>query len=204
MSNTEHALVWLDVETTAVRPDDGQLLEVGVKATPLTDPHPILFDYHAVIRHTGINLTVQNLHAVRMHLANGLIDECLDRESEDTKPVAAMLEELTAGLTSLAESGYILHPAGTNVDFDLDWLDHAYNRLIATATPQNPERYRFRTPLNYRKLDMSTIRLTCMAMGDDPYGRDHTGTHRVDDCLDRDMTEHGEWIEWMNRRDGNE
>ncbi|RYN04968.1 hypothetical protein [Bifidobacterium animalis] len=201
MSNTEHVLVWLDVETTAIRPDDGQLLEVGVKATPLTAPGRILFDYHAVIRHAGINLTAQTIHAVRMHIANGLIDECLNRESGNAKPVATMLEELTEGLTALAESGYILHPAGTNVDFDLDWLDRAYSRLTATAAPGNPDRCRFRAPLNYRKLDMSTIRLTCMAMGDDPSGHNHTGTHRVDDCLHRDMTEYGEW---MNHQKGNE
>lgn len=36
---------------------------------------------------------------------------------------------------------------------------------------------------------------------DDPYGHNHTGTHRVDDCLHRDMTEYGEW---MNHQKGNE
>ena len=65
-------------------------------------------------------------------------------------------------------------PAGTNVDFDIDFL---------TRLDLNPDRW-----LSYRKFDLTTLRryLTFLNCPEDPY-KTHAGTHRVCDCIRRDI-----------------
>lgn len=80
-----------------------------------------------------------------------------------------------------------LHPAGTNVDFDLRYLKHN----LAISIP-SINRW------SHRHLDLSTFRLTDMALGQDPYDSSHTTTHRGLTCIRRDIED---YKRYMNRLD---
>ena len=79
-------------------------------------------------------------------------------------------------LESLSQR-FTLVPAGTNVDFDIDFL----KRLDL-----NPDRW-----LSYRKFDLTTLRryLTFLDCHENPY-KTHAGTHRVRDCIRRDINDY--------------
>lgn len=79
-------------------------------------------------------------------------------------------------LDSLSQR-FTLVPAGTNVDFDLDFL----KRLNL-----NPDAW-----LSYRKFDLTTLRryLTFLDCPEDPY-KGHNGSHRVRDCIRRDINDY--------------
>ena len=79
-------------------------------------------------------------------------------------------------LDSLSQR-FMLVPAGTNVDFDIDFL----KRLDLA-----PDRW-----LSYRKFDLTTLRryLRFIDCPEDPY-KTHAGTHRVRDCIRRDINDY--------------
>lgn len=49
---------------------------------------------------------------------------------------------------------------------------------------------------NHRKLDLSTYRLSDMALGHNPY-QDHTGNHMVEDCIRRDRNDYTAYLDIM-------
>lgn len=84
-------------------------------------------------------------------------------------------------------SQYTLHPAGTNVDFDLRQLDVHLSRHLNHPIAEG---------LHHRKLDLTTLRLTDQAIGRDPY-QNHAGTHRVQDCIRRDRNDYANYLDIM-------
>lgn len=172
-------LVWIDVETTGLDPDKGDLLEVELVLTDLKGEK--LDRVHHVIAHdadtikTGIDHG--GLNAIAMHFRNDLLVESLTGRTASTITLASL--EINDKLREWAD-GHRLHPAGTNVDFDLAWL----NRHLTYTTRLNQ--------LNHRKLDLTSLRLTGLALGHDPYQNGHgpDATHRTRDCLTRDLTEY--------------
>lgn len=190
---TKHYLLWIDLETTAIKPEDGQLLEVGMRITnldgsevaPQTVNAPYAFS--TIIPHARLNYTRATERAFKMHQENGLLSmvfrykkqlsigtwllDCIDKLQDNNGPHA------------------VLHPAGTNVDFDFEWLNDKQPALFNSPL--------WESNVSYRKLDMSAIRLTLTAVGIDPYKANHKTTHRVDDCLDRDILDYISYIEWV-------
>lgn len=194
-ANNEHLLLWIDTETTAIKPEDGQLLEIGMRITNL-DGTPLVgegdydpYKFSTVIPHSRINYTRDTAYAIHMHQNNGLLDEVLDKEQSKKEDI--WLVESFDRLASVSGGQHItLHPAGTNVDFDLAWLK-AYNKSLFTSPMWN-------NGVSYRKLDLSTIRLTLETVDINPYGNGKKKpTHRVNDCLDRDIRDWMHWIEWV-------
>ena len=190
----KHYLLWIDVETTAVKPEDGQLLEVGVaitnmEGTVLYGPKSI------VIKRQRLELNDDTKHAILgMHTANDLINQVLVPYLPKTvefqcKP---LLDDLCAQLAGAKEAGCTIHVAGTNVQFDIDWLTKA--ELWSYFEPY----------VSHRRLDMSAIRLTLTAVGIDPYKANHKTTHRVYDCIDRDIHDWKNWIQWVQEHNEND
>lgn len=184
-----HLLAWIDVETTGLNPNNASILEIGVIITDLRATQT-LAGFHRVISTDRIDITPGNRKAIDMHMANGLIDECLgtapmpepsgplandltDRETTPAKPAMAA-DDLSDFLEAFT-APYHLHPAGTNPDFDLRFLT---TLTIAVRA------------LDYRKLDLTTLRLAALANGADPYHLHPAGTHRVLDCLHRDLDDY--------------
>ena len=177
---TPEYLLWIDVETTAIDPDDGDLLEVGMV---LTDMRGMLAEnprYWLVKDQHSISINAATIDAIGMHWKNGLIKEVCALEACNGLAVAKEIRETIDGWSQNA----IVYPAGTNVDFDLHWLC-AHFGLHNTIGK-----------LSHRKLDLTTPRLMDAANGLDPYAS-HATTHRVEDCLNRDLTEYRQRIEQM-------
>lgn len=174
-------LVWIDVETTGLNPDKGDLLEAELVLTTLTGEE--LDRIHHVIAHDAdiIKTAIDNggLNTIAMHFRNDLLIESLTGRNASTLTLAGL--EINDKLREWSD-GRHLHPAGTNVDFDLAWLTHHLpytNRL---------------NQLNHRKLDLTSLRLTNLALGHNPYQHGHDTTHRTSDCLNRDLNEYRQWL----------
>ena len=155
------ALLWLDFETTGTDRNDSLPLEVGMECTDVLGEHSY-GSLHRIIRPDYLDLLDMSPIAFSMHADNGLLFELLNGSAHDdcVDAVANAVEEY---LESLSQR-FILVPAGTNVDFDIDFL----KRL-----DMNPDRW-----LSYRKFDLTTLRryLTFLDCPEDPYGT-HSGTH---------------------------
>lgn len=195
--NKHHMLLWLDVETTAINPADGQLLEIGMRITELDGTYPdcdngaVDFAFERPLHKRVVAYTAATAHAIRMHQDNGLLDEVatpqtppVDDEKQATLWLSHCIDVLQDGKPPV-----VLHVAGSNPAFDRAWLDERF--------PGLPDSDVWADSVSYRNLDLSAIRLTLLTVGLDPYGRTHTGTHRVHDCLDRDMREWGQWVDWV-------
>lgn len=124
--------------------------------------------------------------AFSMHTDNGLLFELMGGSvrNDSMVVVANAVEEF---LDSLSQR-FSLVPAGTNVDFDLDFL----RRLNL-----NPDAW-----LTYRKYDMATIRRLVTVLGaPDPYQGD-SGPHRVKSCIARDIKDYKAMLETLAVKTG--
>ncbi|PST49325.1 hypothetical protein COO72_02390 [Bifidobacterium callitrichos] len=173
-------LLWVDIETTGLDPNISDILEIGMILTDETAAH----ETGRFIRVTNpglIEVDKDALTAMRMHLANGLLDQAL------TAPVPehayeTVAIELQDWLVSMADR-YTLHAAGTNVRrFDLPMLQETIADTV--------EGFTISDYLHYRDMDMSGLRRLAHSLGHDPYKNNHKGTHRVVDCLSRDIAEY--------------
>lgn len=168
------ALLWLDFETTGTDRDDSLPLEVGMECTDVLGEHSY-GSLHRIIRPDYLDLLGISQVAFSMHTDNGLLFELLNGSPQDdcANAVSNAVEEY---LDSLSQR-FTLVPAGTNVDFDIDFL----KRL-----DMNPDRW-----LSYRKFDLTTLRryLTFLDCPEDPY-EGHSGTHRVRYCIRRDINDY--------------
>lgn len=172
-------LLWVDTETTDTDPVIMQLLEIGLRVTTMQgqplDGLTVTVPKSNIIIHTPHQLT-----AIRMHTDNHLLQDCLTAANKNHTPAEAL--DQAADFIRRYATQYTLHPAGTNPDFDLQALK---------TMPQTASALRH---VSYRKLDMSTLRLLQLAGDGDPYGAHEPGSHRVDDCLDRDIAEYQEYM----------
>lgn len=170
MTDTKtEALLWIDTETTAVNPSDGQLLEVGLMLTDMTGTtiEPIRA---WTIRHDSISFTPRTEYAIYLHTRNGLIDESFTHGTDSTHAARTILETLTRYADQ-----HRLHPAGTNVDFDLDWIE---SKLDLDTDM-----------LDYHKLDLTPLRMLIRQTHPEPHTHQPT-RHRVAECLQRDVSEY--------------
>ncbi|MCH9274981.1 ribonuclease [Bifidobacterium amazonense] len=178
-------LLWIDVETTGISRTDSKLLEVGMIVTGMdgVEAHD---QFTSIVRPSECSLFDVSPAALRMHLANGLWDQIAGDEHEAVGyPIIAL--NLKEWLQDEA-SRYTLHPAGTNVDYDIDILDHQLGEY------NGPDW--IRSYVSHRKLDLSAFRMADIALGHNPY-RDHAGTHRVQDCISRDRSDYAMYLDIM-------
>lgn len=166
-------LLWIDTETTALDPADGDLLEIGMLATDLTADNE-LAGFFQVIGHDLTTMPIGTTTATRMHLDNGLLDEVSDPTLPDPDTVAKNLREFLWNLTS---RNHVI-PSGTNLQFDYEWIN--------AKLPDSGL-----TLLSHRRNDLTTNRIQLKALGQDPYNPDrHATTHRVRSCIARDINEY--------------
>lgn len=165
-------LLWMDVETTGLDPDHDRILEVEMRCT---DMRGVLCvgGFHRVIglAERNVSITDENFKAWRMHCANGLLEDALDGGYTE-EAAANALEEY---VDSLAQS-FTLHPAGSNPQFDLDFLRRLDPDIVRR--------------MSHRKLDVTTLRhLADWFTDETPYGR-HSSRHRVRWCIERDISDY--------------
>lgn len=168
------ALLWLDFETTGTDRAYSLPLEVGMECTDVLGEKSY-GAYHHVIRPDCLDLLDMSPLVFSMHSDNGLLFELLNGSAQDDC-VGAVANAVEEYLDSLSQR-FTLVPAGTNVDFDVDFL----KRLNL-----DPDAW-----LSYRKFDLTTLRryIRFLDCPEDPY-KGHDGTHRVRDCIRRDINDY--------------
>lgn len=168
-------LLWLDVETTALDPTRGQLLEVGMAVTGMDGETPDDVDDRLirtwVIEHDAIRLCPDTAWAVDVHTRNGLVGETF---GDDAVGAYTAAKQINGVLTDWAGK-YTLHPAGTNVDFDIKWIRSRLELHLDM--------------LHYRKLDLTALRFLMRQVTLGAYFEPSTD-HRVTTCLNRDIKEY--------------
>ena len=171
------ALLWMDVESTGLDANKCSILEIGLRCTTLD----------AMREHALLEAVV---HISRETMLSAqLLAQC-----ETSDPVRCSPEAIARKTVRFIKdmSGmYTLHPAGTNIQrFDLPIV----LRFCATAE-------RIDDLLSYRALDLTALRLTAKTLGRDPYTHRAKPTHRVHDCLDRDIAEYRHYLTLMNPKE---
>lgn len=183
-----HMLLWIDTETTGLDPNQCELLEVGMQVTDLK-AETRGGSLHLIVHPDNVRNWANHpemLKAYEMHLDNGLLDTVMDADTNEFG-YANVARNLYEWMQNEAIE-YELHPAGTNVDYDIDLLTNQLGPHL------HPDWLRQLT--NHRKLDLSTYRLSDMALGHNPY-QDHTGNHRVEDCIRRDRNDYTAYLDIM-------
>lgn len=164
-----HMLLWIDTETTGISRTDAKILEIGMIVTSL-DAAEEGGRFISPVRPDDVSLYDLDPYVLRMHLDNGLLDTVMETEPNEFN-YANVARNLGEFIRDEA-SQYELHPAGTNVDYDIDVLT------------------------NHRKLDLSTYRISDLALDHNPY-KGHAGTHRVEDCIRRDRNDYANYLDIM-------
>lgn len=178
-----HMLLWIDTETTGISRTNAKLLEIGMIVTSMDgiEEHD---RFICPVRPDHVSLYDLDPKVLRMHLDNGLLDTVMETEPEEFG-YANVARNLGAFLDTEA-SQYVLHPAGTNVDYDIDVLTNQLGPHL------HPDWLRQLT--NHRKLDLSTYRISDLALDHNPY-QNHAGTHRVQDCIRRDRNDYANYLD---------
>lgn len=173
MTRKPNALLWIDTETTSIDPKHGDLLEIGVICTNMDATEQIAC-HHAVIHHERLTINGSNLKALEYHLTNHLLEQVFDESNPDQDMAA---NDLCEFINALADQ-YTLHLAGTNVQFDVDWVrEHLEDAGI--------------DGLSHRRQDITGLRLAFQAIGLDQYDpEEHATNHRTGRCLSRDIREY--------------
>lgn len=177
-----HMLLWIDTETTGISRTDAKILEIGMIVTNL-DGTEDGDRFILPVRPDHVSLYDIDPKVLRMHLDNGLLDTVMETEPEEFG-YANVARNLGAFLNDQL-SQYTLHPAGTDVDFDLRQLDVHLSRHLEHPITQG---------LHHRKLDLTSFRLADQAIGGNPY-QNHAGTHRVQDCIRRDINDYTAYLD---------
>lgn len=172
MNDKPTILLWIDTETTALDPADGDLLEIGMLATDLK-AETELAGFFQVISHDLTTMPIGTTTATRMHLDNGLLDEVALPTQPDPDTVGRNLRDFLWNLTS---RNHVI-PSGTNIQFDYEWIN--------AKLPDSGLAL-----LSHRRNDLTTNRIQLKALGQDPYDQRHHTTHRVRSCIDRDISEY--------------
>lgn len=180
-----HKLLWIDLETTGISRTDAKILEIGMIVTNL-DGTEDGDRFILPVRPDHVSFYDLDPKVLRMHLDNGLLDTVMETEPEEFG-YANVARDLGAFLDTEA-SQYVLHPAGTNVDYDIDVLTNQLGPHL------HPDWLRQLT--NHRKLDLSTYRISDLALDHNPY-QNHAGTHRVQDCIRRDRNDYANYLDIM-------
>ena len=170
-------LLWIDTETTSINPNYGQLLEIGIILTDMQGNPPFgdcseHNEWRWVIKHNAIRFTPETAYAITaLHTRNGLIDETFTQKSVRDDVAAKQIRTLLGKL----HDRFKLHPAGTNIDFDLEWL--------RAELLLNLEQF------DYHHLDMSSLRMLMQQVALGAWAKQATD-HRVMTCLNRDIQEY--------------
>lgn len=178
-----HKLLWIDLETTGISRTTAKILEIGMIVTSM-DGSTEHDRFICPVRPDHVSLYDLDPTVLRMHLDNGLLDTVMETEPNEFG-YANVARNLGEYLKDEAAQ-YKLHPAGTNVDYDIDLLD---NQLAPYLHPDW-----LRQLTNHRKLDLTAFRIADLALGHNPY-QGHAGTHRVKDCIRRDRNDYATYLD---------
>lgn len=160
MTNPEHDLLWLDLETTGLRPaTDYNILEIQVIKTDwqLSNVAPV---FHATIRTPESALGKMNDFVQNMHTENGLLADV----REATETLLDVEKRLNKAIDVCYGDGATPILAGSSIDFDREYL-RAWMPAVSDR-------------LHYRLFDVSSLKLAQQAVLHVPF-RKGGGNHRA-------------------------
>lgn len=182
-------LLWVDVETTAIAPCDGELLEVGMCVTDSLGLPAKGALTSWVIPHKSLTVNETTLGAIAgMHSTNGLLHACVSDKpgGEIASIIRGEVIEMNQYLDAASAKFDELRIAGRNPQFDVSWI-----------TEKLPE-VQLESHTSHRRLDMSTVSLMSelLELG---IGRVETD-HRVTTCLANDISEYRTVMDRLRKR----
>lgn len=134
--NPKGQLVWVDLETSCIKPEDGQILEVAVL---VTDHRVETIGYQSELISITTNIKSWEAWPRRVHTASGLIEDC----TRYGRPIHEGEDQLIAYLTDILPEGYKPPLCGSSVHFDRAWMEAYMPRLLKL--------------FSYRQVDVSTF-----------------------------------------------
>ena len=189
MDMRDVGLLWVDVETTAIAPCDGELLEVGMCVTDSLGNLAKGDVASWVIPHTSLVINETTLGAIAgMHSTNGLLCACVSDKpgGEIASIIRGEVIEMNQYLDAASAMFDELRVAGRNPQFDVSWI-----------TEKLPE-VQLGSHTSHRRLDMSTVSLMSdlLELGVERLETDH----RVATCLTNDMSDYRTVMDRLRRR----
>lgn len=189
MDMRDVGLLWVDVETTAIAPCDGELLEVGMCVTDSLG-NPVKGTMTGwVIPHNGLVINETTLGAIAgMHSTNGLLHACVSDKpgGEIASIIRGEVIEMNQYLDAASAMFDELRIAGRNPQFDVSWI-----------TEKLPD-VQLESHTSHRRLDMSTVSLMSelLELGVERLETDH----RVATCLTNDMSDYRTVMDRLRKR----
>ena len=179
-------LVWLDLETTGLVPQQGRILEVAVGFSTLEKPFDLRTRQSWVCRFDHKNEPYLKIapEVLEMHTQNGLWDECrasptLVRDVEQALLVYVKDEPELENKPTLA---------GDCVGFDHSWLKE-YMPTLAKR-------------FHYRYYDVSAVKLFCRSLGMERLVRPEMEIHRAMHDVDKSASHAQMCAAWLAQRGG--
>lgn len=169
-------LVWLDLETTGLDPDEGQILEIGIIVTDL-ELKEVRRRSWTLLHCREDVIGLMDDYVLEMHLKSGLLKRCwakgnnpvdaADVRERTWAEVSRFLKEATRGAEP--KNCYL---AGSSIHFDRSWLeDHAPEVLVAVS---------------HRMLDVSSYKVAFPGLLNQP----DEPAHRVMEDLEYSIDQH--------------
>jgi oligoribonuclease len=143
-------LIWLDLETTGLHPQQDAVLEIAASVADFARPFDAAPLFHAVIGCTDdavVALLRDNPYVHGMHTKSGLLAECL-RSSTRIEDAEASLLALVPEIADREEMPVL---AGSTVHFD-----HGF---VKRWMPALDKRF------SHRHYDVSAVKLFCCSLG---------------------------------------
>ncbi|AKV55095.1 Oligoribonuclease (3'-_5' exoribonuclease) [Bifidobacterium actinocoloniiforme DSM 22766] len=168
-------LLWIDIETGGLDPLTNPILEVEMRITDLRGSSETLDSDHWIVDPEGGKASTIDPWALEHHSRNGLLDAVRTEGMSRAGTMGSIY-----GFLGTYSKDFVLHPAGSSVHFDLDFLT-TQHQLIPGL-------------LSHQWLDITSLRLALRtinpALLDDISSRSPKTDHRTKHCLDRDLAEY--------------
>jgi oligoribonuclease len=161
MTYDNAALLWVDIETTSLKPSEGQILELGLR---ITDDHlNNLSEASWVVHFDRRELSNLSDFILNMHTKNGLLFECMKSEMS----VYDVAHEAELWGMRLPWGDAKVPMAGSTIGFDRKWLQEYMPQVDGLA--------------HYRSLDVSSIKLAARLWSPDlpKFNEGREAVHRV-------------------------
>jgi oligoribonuclease len=170
-------LLWLDLETTGLNPDEDEILEIAVYEADHKAPFVVRPLHYAILWFDSSRPLSDFIR--EMHTRNGLLSECYEY-GQSVENVQSVLLDLVP-----AETDRKLLPvlAGSSIHFDLGFL-----------RVHMPE---FAARLSHRLYDVSAVKLFCESIGMPPLPK--AEAHRAQADVLESVDHAKRCAEWVRR-----